>query len=368
MAGHQQSTLCNTISEIGTKIKRYRGRAIGEQNTKASLIEPLLEALGWDIRDFDEVHREFRSNPSDKPVDYALKMLRRPRLFIEAKALGENLCDRKWISQILSYATVAGVTWCVLTDGDAYRFYNATAPVDAEEKLFFQIRLSESEPSEASETFGLISRSNLEGDLLDAYWKAHFVDRRVISVLRQLLASPDPSLVRLVRRQTSEVTPKQISDSILRLDIHIEPPRAWDGTLAPEPEMSPVKSVSPTETQKMSPKKVRKAVVRRRDPNVTLRQLIDAGMLQTPLALFRKYKGQVLRAMLQSDGTVEFQEERFVTCSGAADKARSTVTGRQMNTNGWVFWQYEDESGKKRELRHVRAQLIARGEDGNMAK
>ena len=40
----------------------------------------------------------------------------------------------------------------------------------------------------------------------------------------------------------------------------------------------------------------------------------------------------------------------------------------QMNTNGWVFWQYEDETGKKRELRHARAQLIARGKDGDMAK
>ena len=98
MPSHEHSTLCATISEIGAKIKRYRGRIVGAQNTKASLIEPLLEALGWDIRDFDEVHRDFRAKPSDKPVDYALKMLRRPRLFMEAKALGENLCDRKWIS------------------------------------------------------------------------------------------------------------------------------------------------------------------------------------------------------------------------------------------------------------------------------
>src|SRR5262249_9390421 len=33
----------------------------------------------------------------------------------------------------LGYATVAGAAWCLLTDGDEYRFSNATVPVDAEE-------------------------------------------------------------------------------------------------------------------------------------------------------------------------------------------------------------------------------------------
>jgi hypothetical protein len=28
------------------------------------------------------------------------------------------------------------VEWCVLTDGNEYRFYNASVPLDADEKLF----------------------------------------------------------------------------------------------------------------------------------------------------------------------------------------------------------------------------------------
>ena len=44
-----------------TKIRKYQDRNIGEQNTKASLIEPVLEALGWDVRDPDEVFREFKA-------------------------------------------------------------------------------------------------------------------------------------------------------------------------------------------------------------------------------------------------------------------------------------------------------------------
>jgi hypothetical protein len=43
-------------------------------------------------------------------------MLRSPRLFVEAKGLEKDLRDRKWISQVLGYATVVGVEGCILTN------------------------------------------------------------------------------------------------------------------------------------------------------------------------------------------------------------------------------------------------------------
>jgi hypothetical protein len=52
--------------------------------TSSSLIEPVLEALGWDVRDPDEVFREFKPTPKDNPVDYALLLLRKPRQLVEA--------------------------------------------------------------------------------------------------------------------------------------------------------------------------------------------------------------------------------------------------------------------------------------------
>lgn len=114
----QNPKLRALVQALAPRILTDRDRRIGEQNTKATLIEPILEALGWDIRDWDEVHREYRSKSADSPVDYALKIMRTPRLFLEAKGLGEDLSDRKWVAQVLGYATMAGVEWCVLTDGD----------------------------------------------------------------------------------------------------------------------------------------------------------------------------------------------------------------------------------------------------------
>jgi hypothetical protein len=173
MSDQQTAKLQDAIRQRTALIQRFQDRGLGEENTKASLIEPILEALGWAIRDPDEVHREFRSDPRDNPVDYSLALLRKPRLLVESKGLGEDLTERKWIGQILGYATVAGVEWCVLTDGDEYRIYNAAAgSLDAEEKLFCQIKLSSTPPETAARTLRLLSRGNMEDNLIDALWKA----------------------------------------------------------------------------------------------------------------------------------------------------------------------------------------------------
>src|SRR5262245_9655502 len=60
--------LRHVIHEVTAKIHRFQTRALGEQNTKASLIDPILEALGWDIRDPDEVQREFKPTSKIAPL------------------------------------------------------------------------------------------------------------------------------------------------------------------------------------------------------------------------------------------------------------------------------------------------------------
>ncbi|HUE75148.1 MAG TPA: hypothetical protein VMP01_30045 [Pirellulaceae bacterium] len=346
MSEQDGSKLRGCIESISGKIKRYQSRSLGEQNTKASLIEPLLESLGWDVRDPDEVHREFKAVSADKPVDYAMQMLRKPRLFIEAKGLGENLADRKWISQILSYATVAGVTYCILTDGDEYRFYNSNAPLDAEEKLFGQIRLSDGVSDRLIKMLDLISRKSIEANLLDQFWEAHFVDRRVKATLETLLTTADRRLVRLVRQANARLSPREIAESIRRHNFQIES--------TPTLRANDVKPSTPIAASRTRGKGKLNRKGTRTEFGVDLRRLIEAKLLETPLRLYRKYKGRTIEATLQSDGTVEFAGKRYDSPSKAAEQARRTVTGRDMNTNGWSFWQYSDGSGKPRELLHAR--------------
>ena len=50
---------------------------------------------------------------------------------------------------MLTYATAADVEWLVLSNGDEYRFYKATARGEAEEKEFCRIRLSVANENDA---------------------------------------------------------------------------------------------------------------------------------------------------------------------------------------------------------------------------
>ena len=119
--------LSQAVAKVRRRIRdiKERGEDIGEQDTKAILIEPILSALGWYLEELEEVRREYRRKPQDNPADYALFALRKPRLFIEAKALGTLLDQRKCARQVLGYASVVGVGWCVVTNGEEYRLYNS---------------------------------------------------------------------------------------------------------------------------------------------------------------------------------------------------------------------------------------------------
>jgi predicted type IV restriction endonuclease len=348
MSDPQTARLQATIRDVIAKIQKYHGRSLGEENTKASLIEPVLEALGWDIRDPDEVHREFKPTTQDKPVDYALTLLRKPRLLVEAKALGETLSDRKWIGQILGYTAVAGVEWCVLTDGNEYRFYNATVPLDAEEKLFFRICLTDSGEDEAAGGLKLISKSDMAGSALEALSNAYFDDRRVKGALQEMVAKLDKGLIRLIRRKADVLTPKQIVESLRRLDIRIESPSPMPGPAARQAGTL-LKRQRGERSQRKHGKK---------HFGVALADIIAERLITPPVRLFREYKGQMMEATVLPDGGVEFQGQRFDSCSTAAEFARSTVTGRRMHTNGWQFWQYLDPNGKKLMLLDVRERFL----------
>jgi len=363
MADSTRQALTGVLPKLRNRIQKVRSRkdSIGEQNTKAALIEPLLAALGWDIEDIDEVSREYRRKPQDNPVDYALFMLRSPRLFVEAKGLEKDLSDRKWISQVLGYATVVGVEWCVLTNGDEYRLYNAHAPVDVEQKLFRVVRLSDLDQEEYTlDTLGLLSKEKMGDNLLNVLWKAHFIDRHVSQALGELLQNDDSGLIRLIRKKIPELTPSDIRESLKRADIRIDFPvvsvSSQSFAKEVEDEASPLVTVA--EKAQATQKKLN-------IPGVHVADLIRANLIEPPLRLEKDYKGRHLEAEVQPDGTIVFDGEAHKSLSLAAAFARKSVIGapegrKYPQTNGWTFWKCRDpKTGKLEEIDTIRQRYLA---------
>ena len=343
--------LDHTIRTVTERIVSYRGQGIGEQNTKVGLIAPILRSLGWNVEDLREVHLEYKRRPTDKPVDYALMLNGAPRLFVEAKALDENLDDQRWANQIMGYAMVAGVRWVVLTNGDEYRIYNSHATVPVEDKLFRKVGLSQDAVS-AGETLRLISRESTAE--LEALWQEDFVDRRVEEVVAGLFGpDPDDGLVRLFRKRLpSELSPRSVRDALARLNF----------VSLRNPASASAATVPPSPTTGTDARVVKKAHGEGTPwSGVKLGDVLSAGLLTPPVNLTRSYKGHNLRAQILGDGRVEFAGTVVGSLSVAGQMARRSITPEiSAQTNGWTFWSFQDSTGHWRELDSLRRELWER--------
>lgn len=345
-----------------------RGRPLTEENTKVALISPLLKTLGWNIEDFEEVAFEYRHKSQDLPVDYALFLLRSPCLFVEAKQLDANLSDRRWLSQTIAYASTVGVTWCVLANGDEYRLYNAHAPVDADEKLFRVVKISNSDNDAfLFETLSLLSKENMEENRLSVLWQAHFVDRQVKAIFENLIRRQDESLVRLLHKKTNGLTHGDIRHSLARADLQLDFPAITHTSLPSITSRERVALIEKSQVPTPEPQNLRK----RRDTSAFgIRNLIEADIINPPVEIEVKYMGEYLKATIQEDSSILFQSKAYDSLSTAAGMARNSVKGPPKDgrsfwqTNGWTFWKYQDpETGKLEEMDKLRQRCLKSSDD-----
>jgi predicted transport protein len=207
---------------LATADQLQKKTAANEANTKHHLIEPLLVALGWNLEDFDEVDREFRVFDGTY-LDYALRVDGKPKLFVEAKALGKSLSDKQFIAQTVNYANNEGVVWCVLTNGLAYHIYKSNEPVPMERKLLFELDLTEAtsigDDRALVEALQILGRSSVKDGKLDAWGESVFVDMRTRAALAKLGKEPTAKFVATVSGAIDGpmIEPKRLSASLARV-------------------------------------------------------------------------------------------------------------------------------------------------------
>ena len=312
--------LANTTDLVRRRIEQTRQRTvpIGEQNTKATLIDPVLTALGWNLDNYDEVRHEYKPKPKANPVDYALFQNRTACLLIEAKSLEQDLNDDKWIAQNVFYAAVAGVEWCVLTNGDEWRIYNSHAVVPIDEKLFQRVRISDTQnKQQVLETLQLLSQDEMRGRRLDACWNKYFIDRHVSRGLTILLERQDRTVVRLIQSRTKGLKLSDIRSALNRAKIaHTE-------------DRITIEFPVPT-----GPAKARS--------NERERSTIEHDAPKVGKVFKATYKGKpyTMKVVKGEDGGVAYQvgNDKFESPTGAA---KHVVGGSR---NGWRFWGIEQQS------------------------
>ena len=215
--------LIQTIEMLRKKLPVLRRHSLKETPTRTIVIDPLLEALGWDIRDPDEVQLEYPT-VDGKSVDYAIKMNKKPILLVEAKAMDDALDDVKAVTQVVGYAANNGIVWCILTNGIKWRVYRSMEKCSAPDKLLFEVNIDPDDSEEmtvdqiAARLWRFSSEEMAKGTL-DALGEQTFTDGKVRKALHALLINPPRSLLNLLRSESGDenLSPQRIRDSLSRI-------------------------------------------------------------------------------------------------------------------------------------------------------
>ena len=122
------------------------GAFSNEASTSTGVVLPILDALGWDAFDPNEVAPEYKVK--NRRVDFALVSNGSPSVFVEVKQPGlASGADQ----QLFEYAFHEGVPLAVLTDGSTWSVYVPSEQGSYEDRRAYHLDLAERDPEESAD-------------------------------------------------------------------------------------------------------------------------------------------------------------------------------------------------------------------------
>ena len=201
--------LKTNLNSIRDKIITFRkNNDPDEQNTKQSLILPVIEALGYDIHNTAEVELEYNVTRSRR-VDLVIRHGGAPAMIFECKRLSEEL-DGRNIGQLRDYfiqEQLASVG--VLTNGAKYKFFrNVLGSVkEMDMRPFVEIDLEDDVSDDEIAKFHLFSKEAFDAQRIaeisqEIMKNQEYRDNVVEYLFNQVGATQmDPELARLLARK-----------------------------------------------------------------------------------------------------------------------------------------------------------------------
>ena len=151
------TTLQQRLREHGEFLRNEGGQR--EARTRTTLINPLLQVLGWDPADPSLVTLEYRAGVGW--ADYALKGPgNRPAAVIEAKRLGTSVENH--LDQAVTYCIQQGIAYAGVTDGNHWQLYRTFDQRPLAEKIVLDVRIDNTPAHECALQLLLLWRPNSE--------------------------------------------------------------------------------------------------------------------------------------------------------------------------------------------------------------
>ena len=183
----------------------------GEEATKQSIILPLLNLLGWNVFNIEEVSPEF--SVENGRVDYSLRLNNTNEVFIEVKKTSEDLDKIQYQEQLLNYSFRHGVELAILTNGLTWWFYLPKEKGDWKARKFYSIDITQQQSADVARRFvDLISKSNVQlgkalqnaKTLYEEKLKKKIFEKTLPESWNKIISEPESLLLELLAGETTE--------------------------------------------------------------------------------------------------------------------------------------------------------------------
>jgi len=188
-------------------------RKIGEYSedqVKQGVILRALKLLGWDPFNIDEVIPEY--SVESRRVDYALRVKRAIKFFIEVKKPSENL--ERHQEQLLDYSYREGVELAALTNGLTWWFYLPIAKGNWQDRKFYTVDIHAQVTSDIVQTLmNILSKDKVQNgealkyadEIFKGRRKKKEIDETLPEAWNRIISDSDTCLVDLLSETTGKL-------------------------------------------------------------------------------------------------------------------------------------------------------------------
>lgn len=202
-----KSTL-SKLERFATAFREARDRGANESDTVMYLVKFFEELGGYDSLK-GEISKELAIK--DRYCDLALKIDGSVRLLVECKAAGIKGLVDKHIEQAENYASRAGLTWVLLTNGIEWKLFHLSF-AESEgitHDLAFEANLIDeitTDPQGLWEKLSLLTRESLEAEEIEDYWS----ERKALSPASVVRALFSQDVLMGIRRELNRKAPARL--------------------------------------------------------------------------------------------------------------------------------------------------------------
>ncbi|WP_299474340.1 type I restriction enzyme HsdR N-terminal domain-containing protein [Cypionkella sp.] len=196
------------IKDLSARSRHASLHALTEEATKTAVLLPMIQALGFDVFNLEEVTPEYIADVGIKKgekIDFAIKIDKKIAILIEAKPISVSLGTAQY-SQLYRYFGVASARLAILTNGREVWFFS---DIDEKNKMdkrpFFMFDLQSYDEHQVLELARFQKSSFAMDSILEAASNLKFV-KSAATFLKKQLSTPDDDFVRYVGKQIYDGT------------------------------------------------------------------------------------------------------------------------------------------------------------------